>query len=384
MNIKMKKLNILLSLMGAVVLLSFCNKEPEYYTLDDQPDEMHVKSNVEKIILSASHLKEDAVVLTWSAIPTQYPVTYSVRFLAADNPKENCSDFYEVGTATTFAINHNDLNSLIARWSIPGEELKVTAQVVGTINNELKYIKPELSSVNFIAVGWEKYPQQLVAHITDLNDNKRIVELSQRQQGTGVYEASVDFTPSTFYFTKNAYSEWPAYYQGADGKLQYVEEEGEYEPFKCIQTGKFTLIVDVNDEYLDVRILDIKLPASSKPYMVGDGTDIHWNTGVVAGYMTFTDNPRTPYIYSYTGQFYARGEYPDEPTSEGTFKILLNDSYSEMCFYAPEADCNPLENHTLTEARKGGSDLKWLVPATGKYTFTIDLLNMTTSFEPVN
>lgn len=379
----MKTLYKLFMLFGLVGMVTACNEDPEYYTLEDQPDEMHVVLNTTSIRLTAAHINEEAIKLTWNPIKSTDSVSYMVRFYATENRHEDVTDFYEVGTATEFSITHNDMNSIVARWAIPGDEIYVTAQVVGTIHNQLKYIKPQVSTADFKAVGWEKYPEHLYLR-TSLGGAP--VELSQRQLGTGVYEASVSLQPCTYHFSKFSYDEYPAYYMGSDGKLQYVEEAGTYTEFENkLPSGKYTIIVDVNDKFLDARVLNIQIPAGSTPSMVGDGTDTGWNTKVPSSYMTLDSNPRTPYIYRWTGQFYAKGEFPDDAGSEGTFKILLHDEYGDECFFAPENNADPSENHILKPARKQGSqDYKWLVPKTGKYTFTIDVLNMTTSFEPAN
>jgi len=372
-----------LFMMGAMVTsLASCNEDPEYYTLEDQPDNMHVAINTEAITLTAVHLNDEAIKLTWTPIESEDDVTYLVRFYATDNKNEDYTDFVDVGASTEYSITHNNLNSIIARWALPGEEVNVTAQIVGTIHNKLHYIKPQVSTVDFKAIGWEKYPAHLYLR-TSLGGAP--IELSQQQLGTGVYQATVNLSPCTYHLSKYSYDEYPAYYMGADGKLQYVEQEGDYAEFENkLAAGKYTIIVDVNDDYLDSRILKLQIPDGATPSIVGDGTEIGWNTKVATSYMSLTQDLRNPYIYTWTGQFYAPGEFPDKADSEGTFKILLTDEYGGNCFFAPENNANPAENHVLKPARTQGSqDYKWLVPKTGKYTFTIDVYNMTTSFEPV-
>lgn len=378
----MKTLYKLFMLIGVLTIATACNKDPEYYTLGDQPDEMHVAINTPSVRLTAAHINEEAIKLTWTPIQSTDSVSYMVRFYATDNKNEDVTEFFEVGKNTEFSITHNDLNSIVARWAIPGEEVNITAQVVGTVHNPNKYLKPEVSLVDFKATGWEKYPEHLYLY-TSLSSAP--TTLSQRKLGTGVYEATVKLSPCTYHFSKFSYTSYPAYYMGTDGKLQYVESEGTYTEFNnTLPAGTYTIIVDVNDQYLDSRILNIQIPAGATPSVVGDGTDTGWNTKVAASYMTLTSDPRTPYIYTWTGQFYAPKEFPNNASSEGRFKILLNDNFSGEAFFAPENNTNPLENHILKPSRTQGSqDYKWLVPKTGKYTFTIDVYNMKTSFEPV-
>lgn len=420
----MNKIYKMFALAGMVTMLGACNVDPEYYELPDQPDEMHVaaqlgiNSEADKnlINLSGTYSDENAVVLSWSPIKDNNPVKYLVRFMATESKNDNYTPYYcDRATCTsngcpynhdghfgtdangniTFSITHNQLNTVIARWAFPGDEISVTAQVVGTINNEQTYIKPQNSTVAFNAVGWEKYPVSLIAYITDAKGKKSTVELTQPTLGTGVYTGDITVTSGTVFFQKPVTSKQAAsYYMGEDGKLKYVEEDVPNAPvredlqqFTITQAG--TLMVDVNDDYLDVQILNIQMPAGATPCMVGDGTEVGWVENSPAGLFKMSENPRTPYIYSWTGMFYAPNEFPgleEGKSSEGTFKILLEGKYENNCFFAPEANANPAENHTLRPARlqNDGGDNKWLVPETGKYTFTINAMEMTTSFEKAN
>lgn len=423
----MNKIYKMFALAGMVAMLGACNVDPEYYELPDQPDEMHIaaklgaNSDAEKnlVTLSGTYSDADAVVLSWSPIKTNNPVQYLVRFMATESKNDNYTQYYcDRATCTsngcpynhdghfstdangniTFSVTHNQLNTVIARWAYPGDEISVTAQVVGTINDEQTYIKPQNSTVAFNAVGWEKYPVSLIAYITDAKGKKSTIELTQPTLGTGVYTGDITVTSGTVYFQKPVTSKQAAsYYMGEDGKLKYIEEELPNAPvredeqqFTITEAG--TLMVDVNDEYLDVRVLNIQMPSGATPYMVGDGIDVGWQLEQPAYYMTPSADPRTPYIYSWTGNFYAPGDYPAPDANgvsgngKGEFKVLTANAWGGMGFYAPEAGANPAENHELKPARaeNEGGDNKWVVPESGKYTFTIDALNMTTSFEKAN
>lgn len=84
------------------------------------------------------------------------------------------------------------------------------------MHNKVKYIKPEVSSVEFQAVGYEKYPQYLYMHMISASGTTSIERLSQRNLGTGIYEASVNIVPGSYYFTTSKDKDYPAYGQ-ADG-----------------------------------------------------------------------------------------------------------------------------------------------------------------------
>ncbi|MBQ3632634.1 MAG: hypothetical protein II949_15625, partial [Prevotella sp.] len=46
-------------------LFTSCNEDPEYFTLPTYPDEMHVRSSVEEIVLNKGIADQTAVTLTW-------------------------------------------------------------------------------------------------------------------------------------------------------------------------------------------------------------------------------------------------------------------------------------------------------------------------------
>jgi hypothetical protein len=54
-------------------------------------------------------------------------------------------------------MTHAELNTMLSQWALPGQAVKVTAQLLAVFKNEQRYIKPELSTVEFTATGYEKY-----------------------------------------------------------------------------------------------------------------------------------------------------------------------------------------------------------------------------------
>ena len=150
----MKK--IFYQIMGLCSILGVataCNEDPEYFTLDEQPDEMHIVASTDKLVLDKGKEDETAITFTWDA--TSSPVnetdlvTYSLRLYATANKSANNTDFYELDTDRKKSFTHDELNAIIGTWVLPGQEVKVTAQVVCTVHNADKYIKPESSTVEF-------------------------------------------------------------------------------------------------------------------------------------------------------------------------------------------------------------------------------------------
>lgn len=368
----------------AAVALTSCNKDPEYYEPVSYPDEMHVACSVTDITLNKAQAKENAITLTWSSIHSPLSaddsISYMVCFYSASD-KEQKSDYIET-TETTLTLTHDELNSIVARWVLPGNEIKVTAQVLGVVHNEYTYVKPEISTVDFTVVGYEKYPPYLYLHIVEDGQTKPELKMEQRQLGTGIYEVNVpNLTICDYYFTTASQAAYPSYEKAEDGSLKYVEsgdnDNPTYSMFSNEEIGSRTFIVDVNSEYNDCRVLDfVQLPTPGQIWIVGDGTSIGWNPNNANGKMEMVGSAREPYIYAWTGEFIAGKE----------FKIGLGTDYSGLFFFAPEANLDPLTDHRLAEPRlqDQGGDMKWVPSVSGKYTLKLYLLrdDLHTSFEP--
>jgi len=361
--------------------LTSCNEDPKYFELPTYPDEMHVQCSVEELVLNKGIADQTALTLTWqkatSPLSPTDEVTYKVCFYPSA-VKEQQSDYIDVGTAQQLTISHDELNSMVARWALPGEAVKVTAQVLSIVNNEQRYVRPEKSTTEFTVTGYEKYPPYLYMHLTDeATGAERTERMEQRQLGTGIYELSVNMTPCSYYFTTTE-SPYPLYAQQQGEQLTYVTE-GSYTPFTSNVVGQRTVIVDTNTDFNDCRVLDIvQLPTPGLIWICGNGCSVDWNTNTAEGRLTMTGTAREPYYYSWTGDFKAGGE----------LKIGLGGGWGDPFFFAPEANADPLTDHRLPMYRlqDAGGDLKWVPSVSGRYTFTLCLLatDMHTTFESAN
>lgn len=350
------------------------------YTLPNQPDEMHIKSSVSEITLDKGKANNVAITFNWSEatspIENYESITYALRLYATETENANSTAYYELGDKTEFSLTHEELNSIISKWVNADTRVSVTAEVVATVHNKVKYIKPEVSSVEFQAVGYEKYPQYLYMHMISASGTTSIERLSQRNLGTGIYEASVNIVPGSYYFTTSKDKEYPAYGQADGDKMQYVTE-GVVKKFENSITGKRTVIVDVNDEYNDCRLLNIiSLPIPNTLYICGSGCSIGWEPSSAEGLFEVEDS-RNPQLYSWTGTFNEGGE----------IKVNTGTTFNDQFFFAPVANADPATDHRLYNYRyqSAGGDLKWVIKTSGRYKFTLslDADDMWTSFEPV-
>jgi len=374
----MKQIYIFFGLLCTLFAMTSCNEDPSYFELPTYPDEMHIRSSVEEIVLNKGIAEQTAVTFSWdkasSPISAADEVTYKVC-LYPSSQKDLKSEYIETGAQQQLSLSHDQLNSMVAKWAIPGNAVKVTAQVLSIVNNEQKYVRPEISTVEFVVTGYEKYPPNLYMAITDQNGTKTTQRLDQRQLGTGIYEISLDMVPCSFHF-QTSEAEYPLYGQSADGKLDYVTE-GSYTEFTNTETGSRTIIVDTNSDFNDCRVLEIvQLPTPGLIWICGNGCSVGWNTNTSEGRMEMVGTAREPYLYAWTGDFVAGGE----------LKIGLGSGWGDQFFYAPADNADPVTDHRLNMYRfqDNGGDVKWVPSVSGRYTFTLCLLasDMWTSFEP--
>ena len=384
MNIKYFRASILCFLCALCVS---CNEDPEYFQLETYPDQMHISVSQEEIEFNKGIANQPALTFNWqkavSPINAADEVTYKIGFYDTNQKTENHSEFIDLGDVTTASFTHDELNSIVSRWVIPGQPLQVTAQLLAIVHNKEKYVKPIQSTVNFTATCYEKYPTYMYFRYTDnVTGTTKTERMEQRQMGTGIYEVTLNVEPCSFYFLTTL-EDYPAYGVAANQpekpgiyKMDYVTS-GTVNQFSTVEYGRRTIVIDTNAEQNNCRMY-LPLPSSNMPWIAGNGTDVGWETNQAAGKFTVADPLHEPYIYTWTGNLIAGGE----------FKIGLGTGWGDQFFYAPVANADPLTNHELPMYRfqDDGGDLKWVPSVSGRYTLTLCLLadDMWTKFEPAN
>ena len=371
----------------ATIALSSCNKDPEYFELSTYPDQMHIEVSQPEIVFNKGIANQEALSFKWqkavSPISASDQVTYKIAFYDTNQKAENHSDYMELGDVTTASFTHDQLNSIVSRWVIPGQPLQVTAQLLAIVHNKEKYVKPIQSTVNFTATCYEKYPTYMYFRYTgEITQTTKTERMEQRQMGTGIYEVTLNIEPCSFYFLTTL-EDYPAY-GVADNqpekpgiyKMDYVTS-GDINKFSTLEYGRRTIVIDTNAEENNCRMY-LPLPSSNMPWIAGNGTDVGWETNQPAGKFTVADPLHEPYIYTWTGNIIAGGE----------FKIGLGTGWGDQFFYAPTANEDPLHNETLLPYRlqDDGGDLKWVSSQSGAYTVKLSLLigDMYIKMIPVN
>ena len=376
----------LICLLFLMLIVASCNKDPEYYTLETPADQMLLRTSSADLTLEKEKENETAITFTWNAAAQRggadANIAYFFRMYMADL-HSNVTSLYEIEAGErSISFTHNELNDILASWSIlPGDKVTIEAEVIAQVNSSAQYLKPELSKTQFDVVGYDKNATAIYMVMITEDGERSMRRMTEKVVGSGIYQSQAELKPCKYFFALSAESDYPCYMKGENGdnSLQYVTEEGDYEMLENTFEGAYEVIVDLNGSIVRIIPKIYELP-NNGIWIIGDGCSaVGWdvNGAFERGGMNNND-PLHPELWTYTGEFSASGE--------GAFKLLAGtkeEGYGGYCFFAPVEWANPCENHVLEKLRKGGDDWKWKVPAAGTYTLVIDLSAMTISLNPV-
>lgn len=378
----MNKIMRLVCLLFLMSIVASCNKDPEYYTLENPVDQMHLKASVAETTLEKEKEHEAAVTFTWDAAAQRggadASTTYYFRMYMSDL-RTNVTELYQIETGEfSISFTHSELNDILASWNIlPGSKTTIEAEVIAQVNSSVQYLKPELSKTQINVTGYDKNATAIYMVMVADDGVKTVRRMTEKVVGTGVYQSSITLEPCKYYFALSASEDYPGYVKGENGdnSLKYVGAGGDHEMLVNTKSGTYTVVADLN--MLDVNIVRIYPLPMGGVWIVGNSCDVGWNLDKEKGALLSKD-PRHPERLTYTGNFYFRG-------GDNEFKLSLELNWSGKFFFAPHAGANPATEHELGEGRyqNDGGDLKWSVASDGKYTLTVDLDQMKIYLDPV-
>ena len=373
----------LICLLFLVSIVASCNKDPEYYTLETPADQMLLKASSTELTLEKEKENETAVTFTWNAAAQRggadASIAYFFRMYMADL-HSNVTSLYEIEAGErSISFTHNELNDILASWSIlPGDKVTIEAEVIAQVNSSAQYLKPELSKTQFDVVGYDKNATAIYMVMITEDGERSMRRMTEKVVGSGIYQSQAELKPCKYFFALSAESDYPCYMKGENGdnSLQYVVEDGDYEMLENTKSGTYTIVVDLN--VFDVNIVSLYPLPKDGIWIVGNSCDVGWDLGVAKekGALQSKD-PRHPELWTYTGNFYYNG-------GSNEFKLSVELDWGGKFFFAPVNLANPATEHELGEARYqgDGGDLKWSVASDGKYTLTVDLDQMKIYLNP--
>ena len=171
--------NIFLPL-ALILMLGSCNEDPEYYTLDVPADQMKITASAEKVILNKVDESKEAITFTWNKATdrgSNIQLVYYFRLYHAEMSDLQSELIRLDDNANSITWTVRQLNNVLHSWSIsPDEEVPIVAEVLAVPENSPQYMKPEISKIDFTAIGFD--PSNKLYLTVDANGQKRNVEMN--------------------------------------------------------------------------------------------------------------------------------------------------------------------------------------------------------------
>ena len=252
----------LICLLFLASIVASCNKDPEYYTLETPADQMLLRTSSADLTLEKEKENETAITFTWNAAAQRggadANIAYFFRMYMADL-HSNVTSLYEIEAGErSISFTHNELNDILASWSIlPGDKVTIEAEVIAQVNSSAQYLKPELSKTQFDVVGYDKNATAIYMVMITEDGERSMRRMTEKVVGSGIYQSQAELKPCKYFFALSAESDYPCYMKGENGdnSLQYVTEEGDYEMLENTKSGTYTMVVDLN--VFDVNIVSL-------------------------------------------------------------------------------------------------------------------------------
>ena len=215
------KIFFLLAMLSCLIV--GCKDEDIRYSIERPDDTMHLQVSNEYVELNQKFGKEEAVTFSWNEVtnaPLDSKVTYYFKLDIADNDFGTSIDKMRIPAGEhSVSFTHKKMNALLTKWKIePGERVTLEAEIIAEIEETDCYVKPELSTVRFDAVGYEIQPYDIYVMGTALegatdpaNALKMTEEISEE-----VYTWYGVMKEGDYKFILNTTGQSPSYTQGTD------------------------------------------------------------------------------------------------------------------------------------------------------------------------
>lgn len=369
----MKDFRIIVSILCALLLVA-CEKPQE----DPKRDESLVLKTMQDTVACNLRMGDMAALqLTWTAGTnhgTGSALAYTIDMNRADSDMTKGVHF-EIGRTMdrTFSLTHRQLADSILPFfpSVKDNKptpfaMRVRAKVLMTGEEQVSPVVPltivryDADTTHLLLVGdatpngWDK------SHATEMQWDMNTLT---GYTWTGkLHKGEFKILTST--------EEWlPCFVRDStdDMHMVYRETDEDYPDLKweIDVPGSYTIDVDTKKRAIAVT-LNEQTEQYEHIYMIGDAAPGGWSWDN----LTEMTHPEKD-MFIYEGQLNAgQIKFPTEIKSDWSGEML----------YAPEANCAPAENGTFV-AHSGDPDYKWIIPAAGKWSITININDTTISFK---
>ena len=370
------KIFFLLAMLSCLIV--GCKDEDIRYSIERPDDTMHLQVSNEYVELNQKFGKEEAVTFSWNEVtnaPLDSKVTYYFKLDIADNDFGTSIDKMRIPAGEhSVSFTHKKMNALLTKWKIePGERVTLEAEIIAEIEETDCYVKPELSTVRFDAVGYEIQPYDIYVMGTALegatdpaNALKMTEEISEE-----VYTWYGVMKEGDYKFILNTTGQSPSYTQGADGSVVFNEHEtGNETPFTINKAGFYVLKLNIEAGTLNA---DYPTTDYNDVWMVGEATPAGWN---IMSSTKLTKDPVNQVAFYYEGLL---------KTGDMKFPLELKEDWNVAWLMPIENGTHEFGDNRMERIEAGiqGHDYKWNITKEGNYRVTLNMYTMTIDFKLV-
>lgn len=223
-----------------------CNKDTEYYKLENPADQMKIKASEEHIILQKADETKVAITFSWSKATDRganVNIVYYIRLVHTEM-KDLQSELIKVGNDTySFSWTVRELNNLLYAWNIaPGNEVAIDAELFAVPENPQEYMKPEMSKTRINIVGYD--PSNKLYLTIQEGNQKRNLEMNILDKD--IYNWQGELSDCEFWFVRNMEKGIPAYMKGDSENTIDYSTTGEGKRFKVQNLGYYNITINTN------------------------------------------------------------------------------------------------------------------------------------------
>lgn len=228
------------------LLMVSCNKDAQYYTLENPTDQMKISASLENVVLQKSDEKENAITFSWGKAAdrgSDIEVVYYLRLYHAEM-KDLQSELIKLGSDTyTMTWTVRELNNLLYSWNItPGDEVTIEAELFAAVEDSPQYMMPEVSKTRFNLAGYDSSNK---LYLTVLSGNqKRNVEMKMLDKD--IYNWEGELSDCEFWFVRNIDKGFPAYMKGETEASLVYSNTGEGSRFSADNLGYYKITININ------------------------------------------------------------------------------------------------------------------------------------------
>lgn len=366
-------LHMILMLFTFTVIFTSCeDKEIEPVVSERVPE---LSASNTDIILNQKQSNSTAVVFNWTA-GSNYGTNSGIEYALEFSTQQDFSNalVIELGKGIYSASYRGiDLNNLaINELGLPtGTDNEIFVRVKSTPLGGS--FEPVYSNVEVLSVTPYQEVSSTLYMIGDATPNGwnagSPTEMHADPNDPTTFTTTVQLTPGEFKFIVNKGEFLPSYNKGADeNSLFYRTEDAQPDDkFTVVQAGLYKVTVNLVDLTISRELQEG--PPYTQLYAVGSATPKGWDLDN-ADMMIQSD--ADPFIFTYSAVLNAGGE----------FKIATAKDWGAE-FYRPTVADAPV-THSEVQLSAGDPDNKWKISDAGFYKVTLNVREMTISFDQVN